>query len=259
MAVSQDPPDRVTLFNDQRYIAGPKPGEYHYEMNRGDLEAQILATRNAKEYADFAMFTMHVHANRSAYQAYSQDHYPVDFLKELTHTLVENGMDMYVGHGNHTMQGVEIYKGRPIFYNLGNFTVMRFGADDSGTGTMTSIERAEGGDEWLQQYINLVAYIATSKYQDGVLEEVRIYPVDLGVDRANRPWSKMSIPMTPSPQLANRILADIQKYSEPFGTKITIENGVGVIKVPRDATVPVGGSLRSTFGPVAPRGRGPGG
>ena len=57
----------------------------------------------------------------------------------------------------------------------------------------------------------------------------------------------------------NRILADIQKFSEPFGTKITIENGVGVIKVPRDATVPVGGNLRSTFGPVAPRGRGPGG
>ena len=259
MAVVQDPPDRVTLFNDQRYIAGPKAGEYHYEMNRGDLEAQILATRNAKEYADFAMFTMHVHANRSAFQAYSQDHYPVDFLKDLTHTLVENGMDMYVGHGNHTMQGIEIYKGRPIFYNLGNFAVHRFGADDSGSGTMTSIERSEGGDEWLQQYINLVAYVATSKFQDGVLEEVRIYPVDLGVDRASRPWSKMSIPMTPSPQLANRILTEIQKYSEPFGTKITIENGVGVIKVPRDATVPVGGNLRSTFGPVAPRGRGPGG
>ena len=26
---------------------------------------------------------------------------------------------MYVGHGNHTMQGVEIYKGKPIFYNVG--------------------------------------------------------------------------------------------------------------------------------------------
>jgi poly-gamma-glutamate synthesis protein (capsule biosynthesis protein) len=258
MAMTADPPDRVTLFADQRYMSGPKPGEYHYEMNRADLEAQVLATRNAKEYADFAMFTMHVHENRSAFQAYSQDHYPVDFLKQLTHTLVDNGMDMYLGHGNHTMQGIEIYKGRPIFYNLGNFAVHRFGADDSGTGTMTAIERQEGGDEWLQQYINLVAYVATSKYQDGVLQEVRIYPVDLGVDRANRPWSKMSIPMTPSPQLANRILGDIQKFSEPFGTKISIENGVGVIRVAKDATVPVGGDLRSTFGPAAPRGRGPG-
>jgi poly-gamma-glutamate capsule biosynthesis protein CapA/YwtB (metallophosphatase superfamily) len=254
MAVTEDAPDRVTLFADQRYMAGPKPGEFHYEMNRADLEAQVLATRNAKEYADFAMFTMHVHQNRSAFQAYSQDHYPVNYLKDLAHTLVENGMDMFVGHGNHTMQGIEIYKGRPIFYNLGNFAVHRFGADDSGTGTMTDIERGESGTEWLQQYINLVAYVAVSKYQNGALEEVRIYPVDLGVDRASRPWSKMSIPMTPSPELANRILADIQKYSEPFGTKITIEKGVGIIRVPREATVPVGGNIRSTFTPTPGRG-----
>lgn len=253
IALIPDPPDRVTLFADQRYLAGAKPGEYHYEMNRSDLEAQILATRNAKEYADFAMFTMHVHQNRSAFQAYSQDHYPVNYVKELAHTLVENGMDMYVGHGNHTMQGIEIYKGRPIFYNLGNFAVHRFGADDSGIGTMTAIERQEGGDEWLQQYINLVAYVATSKYVDGVLEEIRIYPVDLGVDRANRPWSKMSVPMTPSPELATRILADVQKYSEPFGTKISVENGVGVIRVPKSATLPIGDSIRSTFGTAPAR------
>ena len=69
----------------------------------------------------------------------------------------------------------------------------------------------------------------------------------------------MSIARTPSPQLANRILADVQKYSEPFGTKIAIENGVGVIRVPTSATVPIGGELRSTFKPGAGRGGGRGG
>jgi len=53
--------------------------------------------------------------------------------------------------------------------------------------------------------------------------------------------------MTPSPQLANRILGDIQKFSEPFGTKISIENGIGVIRVPPEATVPIGGGIRETF------------
>ena len=255
IAVGAEPADRVTLFADQRYMAGPKPGLYHYEMNAGDLEAQVLAIRNAKEYADFAMFTMHVHQNRSAFQAYSQDNYPADYMIELTHKLVDNGMDMYVGHGNHTMQGIEIYKGRPIFYNLGNFSVMRFGADDTPNGTgMTTIERSDEGEQWLQQYENLVAMVAQTKYQDGVLQEIRIHPVDLGVDRSKRPWSKMSIPMTPSPELANRILSDIQKFSEPFGTKIAIENGVGVIRVPPTATVPIGGDVRTTFRPAAGRG-----
>lgn len=260
MAVAPDPPDRVTLFADRRYIAGPTPGGYHYEMNAADLQAQILAIRNAKEYADFAMFTMHVHQNRYAYQAYSQDNYPVDYMIELTHKLVDNGMDMYVGHGNHTMQGVEIYKGRPIFYNLGNFAVHRWGASESApTGDrMTDIERSESGNEWLQQYINLVALVAQSTYQDGKLREVRLFPVDLGVDRANRAWSKMSVAQTPSPQLATRILQDVQKFSEPFGTKISIENGVGVIRVPPEATVPVGGDIRSTFRETPGGGRRPG-
>jgi poly-gamma-glutamate synthesis protein (capsule biosynthesis protein) len=253
IAVPRDEADRVTIFSNN-YMAGSKPGEYHYEMNGADLEAQLLAVRNAKEYADFVMFTMHVHENRYAFQAYSQDNYPTNYLIDLTHQMVDNGMDMYVGHGNHTIQGIEIYKGRPIFYNLGNFSVHRFGSDNdvAAGSTMTSIERGEIGETYFQQDNNLVATMAETKYQDGKLTEVRIYPVDLGVGR-NRPWSKMNVPMTPSPDLARKILNDVQKYSEPFGTKITIENGVGVIRVPPEATVPVGGDVRSKMGPQQAR------
>jgi hypothetical protein len=242
----KDEPDRVMIFQN-RYMAGPKPGEYFYEMNPVDREAQILAVRNAKEYADFVIFTMHVHENRYAFQAYSQDNYPPNYVIELAHEMVDNGMDMYVGHGNHTIQGIEIYKGRPIFYNLGNFSVHRFGSDDSPPGTnMTNIERGEVGNHWLQQDNNLVALVAQTKYVNGKLEEVRIYPVDLGVGR-NRPWSKMNVPQTPSPELAKKILTDVQTYSAPFGTKISIENGVGVIRVSPESTVPVGADIRSKF------------
>ena len=96
-----------------------------------DEQAQMLAVRNAKELADFVIFSMHVHLNRYAFQAYSQDNYPADFMRPLLHKLIDNGADMYVGHGNHTIQGIEIYKGRPIFYNLGNIGASRYGGDYS--------------------------------------------------------------------------------------------------------------------------------
>ena len=123
------------------------------------------------------------------------------------------------------------------------------------------IERAEGdGTGTFQQYINLVALVAQTTYQDGVLQEVRLYPVDLGVDRTERPGRKMSVAQTPSPALARKILTEVQEYSRPFGTQISIENGVGVIRVPPSATVPIGGDLRPTFRPAAGRGgRGRGG
>ena len=261
-----DPPNRVTVMGTP-YMAGPKTGEWHYDVNPDDRRAAILAVRNAKEYADFSMFSMHVHQNRYAFQAYSQDHYPAQYLIDLARELVDNGMDMYVGHGNHTMQGVEIYKGRPIYYNLGNFSVHRMGLDDSGTaGPMTDIESGEQGNLWLQQAINQSAYVARHTYQDGVLQDIRLYPVDLGgapgPDR--RPWSWTDVPMTPKPARAREILAQIQEYSKPFGTAITIEvdklgRPVGVIKVPRESIVPVGQQLRSSFGQPAGRGRGRGG
>ncbi|MSU68210.1 MAG: CapA family protein [Opitutaceae bacterium] len=252
IAVPSDQPDRVTLFS-TNYLAGPKPGEYHYEMSPADLDAQLRAVRNAKEYADYVIFTMHVHENRYAFQAYSSDNYPTNYVVDLARRLVDHGMDVYVGHGNHTIQGIEIYKGRPIFYNLGNFSVHRFGSDNDVPpgATMTSIERGEIGDLYFQQDENLVAIIARTKYQNGKLEEVRIYPVDLGVGQ-NRPWSRMNVPMTPSPELAQKILTDLQKYSEPFGTKISIENNIGIIRVPPAATVPVGGDIRAKLGPQPP-------
>jgi hypothetical protein len=41
----------------------------------------------------------------------------------------------------------------------------------------------------------------------------------------------MGIPLTPSPAEAQRILKELQEYSQPFKTKISIEDNVGVIHI----------------------------
>jgi Bacterial capsule synthesis protein PGA_cap len=35
--------------------------------------------------------------------------------------MVDAGADMFVGHGPHVLRGIEIYKGKPILYSLGDF------------------------------------------------------------------------------------------------------------------------------------------
>lgn len=40
---------------------------------------------------------------------------------DLARKLIDNGVDIIVGHHPHVLQGIEIYKERPIFYSLGNF------------------------------------------------------------------------------------------------------------------------------------------
>ena len=47
--------------------------------------------------------------------------YPMPEGRRLVHELVDNGVDLILGHGPHVMQGVELYKGKVIAYSLGNF------------------------------------------------------------------------------------------------------------------------------------------
>lgn len=45
----------------------------------------------------------------------------LDYQKEIGHALIDAGVDMIVGSHQHWVNEIEFYKGKPIFYGLGNF------------------------------------------------------------------------------------------------------------------------------------------
>ena len=49
--------------------------------------------------------------------------WPSPELREFYHSLVDSGADVIHGHHSHVPQGWETYKGKPIFFGLGNFVV----------------------------------------------------------------------------------------------------------------------------------------
>lgn len=71
--------------------------------------------------------------------------------------------------------------------------------------------------------------MVTARYEGGKLVEVRLYPGDLGQE-VTRPHSRLGLPMTPAPEMAQKILEKVQRISKPFGTTISIKNNVGVIR-----------------------------
>jgi poly-gamma-glutamate capsule biosynthesis protein CapA/YwtB (metallophosphatase superfamily) len=227
--------DRLYSFG-QWYKAGGKPGEISYQTNRNDLTEILRSIRNGKQYADFMVVTIHCHQNNYIYQQYGFDHEVPDFLVDFAHKAIDNGADVFIGHGVHTIRPVEIYKGKPIFYGVSEFVWQL---------PQASIPQNPGGDATVAENTfrpgaemarlntpeNLESLMAQSRYENGKLVEVRIYPVDLGQD-GNRPLSQRGIPKTPSPEMAKRVLEKLQKISAPLGTTIAIENGVGVIHLP---------------------------
>lgn len=52
----------------------------------------------------------------------NEEHFDIwDTQVEFAHNLMDNGVDVILGHHPHQFQGIEIYKDKPIFYSLGNF------------------------------------------------------------------------------------------------------------------------------------------
>jgi poly-gamma-glutamate synthesis protein (capsule biosynthesis protein) len=70
--------------------------------------------------------------------------------------------------------------------------------------------------------------IAVSRFEHGQVAEVRLYPVDLGFTAKG---VNQGIPRPASPAVAKTILEELQRLSKPYGTTITIEDGVGMIRL----------------------------
>lgn len=56
------------------------------------------------------------------------------YQQTFAHTALDTGADLVFGHGTHTVQGVEVYKGKPILYAIGHSTFDQPGYEHSTDG-----------------------------------------------------------------------------------------------------------------------------
>ena len=202
-------------------------------MDPQDEREILRSIRDGKENSDFMVASIHCHQANYDFQAYSFDNDVPDFLAELAHKAIDNGADVFLGEGVHTLRGVEIYKGKPIFYGVSSFIYQDTGQSSEppnpNNGTLTDTESSFRPERYHPD--NLEVLLVTARYEGGKLVEVRLYPGDLGQEAGTRPHSRLGYPMTPSAEIAQKTLAKVQRFSKPFGTTISIENNVGVIRV----------------------------
>jgi len=94
---------------------GVKIAMIGYSMVYGSLdEEKILAQiKNVREKADLVVLNMHWGVE---YEPQARSN-----IKKLARDMIDVGADIIIGHHPHVVQGMEVYKGRPIFYSLGNF------------------------------------------------------------------------------------------------------------------------------------------
>ncbi|MEE4450797.1 CapA family protein [Novosphingobium resinovorum] len=213
----------------------------------GDVEANVRAVQWARSMSDFVMFAHHNSTSEG-----SRGTGPSGFAVDVAHAVIDAGADVFWGHGWHVFLGIEIYKGKPIVYGMGNFvygnvhltripadSFESYGKDLNNLGALTpqgDMHPGGGAEDWSWTALYEMDWVG------GRLRQIRLYPVELGMDFTggkgviNRAVGGDGIidgtPYLATGANAQAILRRLQERNAMRGTAMTIRGDVGIIDVP---------------------------
>jgi len=229
-------PDEL-MFADRKFKQGDKIGSYKVPKKQ-DVERDLLSIKDAKRCADWVFVSLHSHGG-----SVTGSEYPDDFLCQYARACIDAGADAFLGHGPHILRGIEIYKGKPIFYSLGQFIVQNdtvrrisseqyelFGLDEKARpsdfyearrGIIPPTEPPQA--QWWTESV-----IAKFSFKQERLREVKLYPIVFPSE--SRVYN--GCPKMAKAEKAREIIEHLRNISAPWATQIDYEDGIGVVKLP---------------------------
>jgi poly-gamma-glutamate capsule biosynthesis protein CapA/YwtB (metallophosphatase superfamily) len=150
---------------------------------------------------------------------------PPNWVRKWAHQQVDAGADIVVSHGAPLLHGIEIYHGKPIFYDLGNFifNVSPLSLD-------------------IQEAMCWESVVADLKYQGrrltGVtLKPVKMNPIGQGVPDVRDAYASnqflvtRGLPSAATGVQATYILQRVADASKPFGTMVELKGEQAEIRL----------------------------
>ena len=200
------------------------------QPNQQDTERILQSIRTARKQADLVIVYEHNHVFDKPFRTIMLEELPErlappDWLKKWTHAEVDAGADIIVMHGAPLLHGVEIYHGRPIFFDLGNF-----------------IFQAPPIDVLLDEPINWESVVAYVEFQGKNLKSIRFRPIaqnKIGQGQAdtqdehtnNLFLQTRGLPTPATGEQAQYILERLANLSRPFGTTVEVQGDTAEIKL----------------------------
>jgi len=229
--------DTFRMFG-RNFIVGDSYA-WKYVIDEEDLMANIDAVREADARADWVVMSFHSHQREP-------DKAQTDLHVEFARQCIDNGVDIFFTHGHHYMKGIEIYKGRPIFYGLGNFVFQnetikkqpvefynRYGLGDDATpdevyDARTTTERGVDTRGFPSQRRYWESVVSVVQFKDGKLDHIRLLPITL---QLGTPRGIRGRPLLADKDHGRYIIEKLQELSEPFGTVIKYDSdkNIGII------------------------------
>ena len=227
-------PDGVAVLKDLKFFEGPET-RYVTHPNAEDMERIEKEIYEAQMMADYIMVSIHSHELSG-----SKKETPADFLVEFAHRCIDAGAHMVIGHGPHLLRPMEIYKGKPIFYSLGDFIIhnecIPYAPEEmfhkqglTSDATMHELFQNRSANYTrglMRDRRMLEAMIPYFEMEDGELTYLELMPIELNFDKT--PWQKGN----PRFSADHGIMERFADMCKTWGVDIEIdERGYGIVKL----------------------------
>jgi poly-gamma-glutamate capsule biosynthesis protein CapA/YwtB (metallophosphatase superfamily) len=203
-----------------------------------DVKEMSKSIADAKVMADYVVTSIHAHEG-----APGKNTAPAQFLIEFAHSTIDAGSDVFVGDGPEQPKGIEIYKGKPIFYSVGVLFYQnelsqglpsdfydRYGlgpdARPSDAYKARGAFAPRSSDD--PRYWTFIGKVI---FKNRKPTQVILTPVQLSIGEALDNFPDRGIPRVATGEKATKILQYLQQLSQPFGTTITVKDGLGIIDI----------------------------
>jgi poly-gamma-glutamate synthesis protein (capsule biosynthesis protein) len=227
-------------FLGRRFVVGAASG-IRTEPRQQDVEEIASVVKNASRLADLTLVTIHAHEGTA-----SDRLVPAQFLVAFARAMVDAGADLFVGHGPHVLRGIEIYKGKPIMYSLGDFifqneTLLRLPSEnyepydlgaDAHVADFNDRRYANDTTGFPADRLIWEAVVAVPRFEGRSLRELALHPITLGFGQGRTLRGR---PRLAEGELGLKILGDLERLSKPFGTTLTVRDGVGYVEPARES------------------------
>ena len=214
--------------------------------NARHAQQMIKSIEEARRQADIVCVSVHYHelGGKSRLSAGSREEIdePAEFIVDFARAAIDSGADMVVGHGPHYPLGIEIYKGRPIFYSIGNFVMQtetvrylpdesysRLGLPADATPADFVDGRTDRGKKGHAAHpLYWESIVVACRFRHGKPSEIVLHPIDLG---HGEPRSQKGRPILATGATAQRILERMRRLSTQYGTNIEITGETAIVSL----------------------------
>lgn len=242
--IPREDDEKELLFLGNRFVLDDKIG-IHWLVHKSDIRTNIKLVSDAYKRADWVFMSNHSHESIP----YSEvGALPPEHIVKYAHDCINAGADAYLGHGDHSGQGIEIYKDKPIFYSLATpiystKSLRRIppqGYEMYGLSSEAMpMEYFEAYDNYISRlghtysnWLQTLLAVFTLEGEKGSrkLTELKLYPIDAGADKLRSQFGVRPL-LVKEEGLARKIVGRYCELSAPFGTQIEFKDGIGVVKL----------------------------